>query len=102
MTENATTLGTTAVLSVGDIRVKFGGLTVLNGVSFQVEPGEILGLVGPNGAGKSTAINVVSGFTRERSGSVRFEGHRQAAQCPACATRRGRRLVGPTTLDPPS
>jgi branched-chain amino acid transport system ATP-binding protein len=62
------------VMSVDDIRVAYGGLTVLNDISFSVAPGEILGLVGPNGAGKSTAINVIAGHVRSRSGTVRFQG----------------------------
>lgn len=53
---------------------RFNGLTVLDGLSFTVQPGEILGLVGPNGSGKTTAINVISGIYHADDGALRFEG----------------------------
>ncbi|HEX6491944.1 MAG TPA: ABC transporter ATP-binding protein [Candidatus Dormibacteraeota bacterium] len=59
-------------LSVSDITVRFAGLTALEGVSFEVEPGRIHALIGPNGAGKSTMFNVLSGVYRPVAGSVRF------------------------------
>lgn len=52
----------------------FGGLRALDDVSFEVEEGEILGLIGPNGSGKSTAFNVVSGSLKPTGGSVTFRG----------------------------
>ena len=77
------------VLAIDDIRVAYGGLTVLDDVSFAVAPGEMLGLVGPNGAGKSTAINVVAGVVPSQSGSVRFEGRLLGGLSPATRARRG-------------
>ncbi len=54
--------------------MSFGGLKALDGLSFRVEPGEILGLIGPNGSGKSTAFNVITGALKASEGSVWFNG----------------------------
>jgi len=56
------------------ITKKFGGLLVLNGVSFEVNKGEIVGLIGPNGAGKTTLFNIISGVFPPTSGKIIFEG----------------------------
>ncbi len=61
-------------LAVEDLAVRFGGVTALAGVSFEVEPGTITSLIGPNGAGKTTAFNVITGFLRPERGQVRYEG----------------------------
>ncbi|GAA5165054.1 ABC transporter ATP-binding protein [Ornithinimicrobium tianjinense] len=66
--------GGKALLEVDDVTLKFGGLTALNGVSFEIREGEILGLIGPNGAGKTTCFNVMTGVYQPTSGQVRFEG----------------------------
>ncbi|WP_241681297.1 ABC transporter ATP-binding protein [Pseudactinotalea terrae] len=58
-----------------DITLRFGGVTALDGVSFHIDQGEILGLIGPNGAGKTTAFNVMTGIYRPTSGRVSFDGH---------------------------
>ncbi len=52
----------------------FGGLAAVNGVSFRVEKGEILGLIGPNGSGKTTTFNMISAYYRPTSGRVIFKG----------------------------
>lgn len=62
------------VLEVLDIEKRFGGLRALDGLSFEVETGEILGMIGPNGSGKSTAFNVITGTLRCDAGSVVFDG----------------------------
>ncbi len=62
------------ILSVKDVHKYFGGLAALNGVSFEVEEGEILGIIGPNGAGKTTLFNVISGVYRPEKGKVFFQG----------------------------
>jgi sulfate-transporting ATPase len=61
-----------ATLAVSNLVVKFGGVVAVNGVSFAIEPGEVVGLIGPNGAGKTTILDVVTGFTAPSEGSVRF------------------------------
>jgi ABC-2 type transport system ATP-binding protein len=63
-----------AALSVVGLRKSFADLTAVDGVSFEVRPGEIVGLVGPNGAGKTTIINMILGVLEPSSGSVRIAG----------------------------
>jgi branched-chain amino acid transport system ATP-binding protein len=62
------------LLETKDLTVKFGGLTALDSVSFDIKRGEILGLIGPNGAGKTTCFNAITGVYRPTSGSVTFDG----------------------------
>ena len=63
-----------AFLSAQDLYLSFGGLTVLEGVGFTVNQGEILGIIGPNGAGKTSLLNCVTGFYRNQQGKVLFQG----------------------------
>ncbi|HKY67555.1 MAG TPA: ATP-binding cassette domain-containing protein, partial [Acidimicrobiales bacterium] len=60
------------VLEVRDVSRRFGGVRALDGVSFDVRPGEILGFIGPNGAGKTTLFDVISGYTPADIGSIRL------------------------------
>lgn len=62
------------LLQVADVRLAFGGLRALDGPSFTVADGEIVGLIGPNGAGKTSLFNCVSGLYRPQSGSIRVAG----------------------------
>jgi|SRR5579871_956756 len=62
------------LLRVAGLVKRFGAFRALDGVSFHVQPGEILGLVGPNGSGKTTCINVVTGLYAPDGGEVLFEG----------------------------
>jgi branched-chain amino acid transport system ATP-binding protein len=62
------------VLELVDVSKRFGGLRALDGLSFEVREGEILGLIGPNGSGKSTAFNVITGTLSSDSGRVIFAG----------------------------
>jgi len=62
------------LLEVDDVTIRFGGLTALDSVTFDIHEGEILGLIGPNGAGKTTCFNVMTGVYQATSGQVRFDG----------------------------
>jgi len=61
-------------LQIAGITKKFGGLTALDNVSLDVEPGTILGLIGPNGAGKTTLFNCINGTLPTDSGKIFFDG----------------------------
>jgi sulfate-transporting ATPase len=68
-------------LVITDLHKSFGALKVLRGVSFRIDPGEVVGIVGPNGAGKSTLCNLVSGVERVTSGSICL-GAREVSAVP--------------------
>lgn len=78
MTPEEAAAGTAAetdvILDVDHLTIKFGGVIALDDVTFQIRPGEILGLIGPNGAGKTTAFNVITGVYPPTSGTVTFDG----------------------------
>jgi branched-chain amino acid transport system permease protein len=63
------------MLRVRDVTVKFGGITALDHVSFDLNRGEILGMIGPNGAGKTTMFNCISGVIQPDEGTMYFDGH---------------------------
>jgi branched-chain amino acid transport system ATP-binding protein len=63
-----------ALLSVRAVSVRFGGIVALDGVSFEVAPGQIVGLIGPNGAGKTTLFNCLSRLYVPDQGDILFEG----------------------------
>ena len=56
------------------LTVRFGGITALDAVSFELAGGEVLGVIGPNGAGKTTLFNVICGFVRPQSGTLEWDG----------------------------
>src|SRR5947208_12400777 len=62
------------LLSVRNVSVRFGGIVALDGVTFDVFPGEIAGLIGPNGAGKTTLFNCLSRLYTPNGGDILFEG----------------------------
>jgi branched-chain amino acid transport system ATP-binding protein len=63
----------TAILTVNDLTMRFGGLVAVDSVSFDVQPNKITALIGPNGAGKTTLFNCVTGFYRPTAGSIRLD-----------------------------
>ncbi|HEX6443020.1 MAG TPA: ABC transporter ATP-binding protein [Stellaceae bacterium] len=71
---NARAVAPEPLLEIRDIAVRFGGIVALDGVSFTIEEGQILGLIGPNGAGKTTLFNCVSRLYTPNRGDILFEG----------------------------
>jgi len=78
-----------ALLEVTDLRLQFGGVTAVDGLSFEVREGEILAVIGPNGAGKTSAFNCISGFYLPTSGSVVFDGNAIVRAVPGLWRRLG-------------
>jgi len=64
-----------AILRVRDLRKDYGGRPAVDGISFELKAGEILGLLGPNGAGKTTTISMILGVLAPSSGSIKIDGH---------------------------
>ena len=79
----------TPILQVRGLTKRFGGLTAVNNVSFDVGQGEILAVIGPNGAGKSTLFKLIASFLHSSSGDVLFRGERISNLAPHIVARRG-------------
>lgn len=71
---NGSSSGMDALLQVTDVTKSFGGVTAVENVSFEVRPGESVGLVGPNGAGKTTLFNCICGQLQPQRGSIELAG----------------------------
>ena len=71
-----------SLLSVDNLSVSFGGVKAVDGVSFDVKPGEVFTIVGPNGAGKSTIFNLISRFYQPTAGRIAFDGRDITAMRP--------------------
>ena len=78
-----------ALLEVDSVSKRFGGIVALDGVSFDAEAGEIVGLIGPNGAGKTTAFNVITRLYTPDEGEVLFDGESMLDTPPSAVVRRG-------------
>jgi branched-chain amino acid transport system ATP-binding protein len=70
------------ILSVIKVSMHFGGLVAVYDLSFDVQAGEVLGLMGPNGAGKSTLLNIISGVYKPSHGTVEFKGNHITTLAP--------------------
>ncbi|MXX90718.1 MAG: ABC transporter ATP-binding protein [Boseongicola sp. SB0665_bin_10] len=79
----------TPLLQIRDLTRRFGGLTAINAVSFDVREHEILSVIGPNGAGKSTLFKLITSFLRTTSGEVLFRGERISDLKPHVVARKG-------------
>jgi branched-chain amino acid transport system ATP-binding protein len=77
------------VLEVRDLMKSFGGVVAVDGVSFDVNEGEILGIIGPNGSGKSTLFNCILGQLKPTGGHVRLDGRRVTGMRPCDLNRLG-------------
>jgi len=77
------------MLEVRSLTKRFGGLVAVNGVSFEVNEGEILGMIGPNGAGKTTVFNMLTGIYRPDEGSIRLDGRELVGLRPHAITALG-------------
>src|SRR3954471_15042999 len=84
-----------AVLEVNGLTVRFGGITAVDDVTFDLKEGEILGIIGPNGAGKTTVFDAISGFVQS-SGRVMLDGHEISGKSPE---RRARARLGRSFQD---
>jgi branched-chain amino acid transport system ATP-binding protein len=78
-----------AQLILQDVSLRFGGIKVLQDVSFTVEPGQIFGLVGPNGAGKTSLFNCISGHYRPSGGSIKIDDAEVRGSRPATLANHG-------------
>jgi branched-chain amino acid transport system ATP-binding protein len=77
------------ILEAADVELRFGGITAVKNVSFSVPKGSIFGLIGPNGSGKTSLFNVITGFYRAQSGTVRLCGETISRMQPHQIAQRG-------------
>ena len=77
------------MLKLTNVSKRFGGLSVLQDVSFEVPAGKVFGLIGPNGAGKTTVFNLITGLLAPTSGSIDFNGQSLLGKAPHQITRTG-------------
>ena len=93
-------------LAVSDLEVRYGPVAAVRGVSFEVAPGEIVGLIGPNGAGKSSTLHAIMGLVRPSGGDVRLGDRSLRGRPPEAVARsgialvpEGRRIFGELTVE---
>ena len=79
----------TALLQLDDIKMNFGAIEALRGISFAVNKGEVVALLGDNGAGKSTLVKIISGGLKPSSGRMLFDGNERSFASPAEAKANG-------------
>jgi branched-chain amino acid transport system ATP-binding protein len=77
------------VMDMRNITLRFGGVTAIKDISFDIREGEIRAIIGPNGAGKSSMLNVISGFYVPQQGEVYFRGQKRAPMRPYEVARQG-------------
>ncbi|MDA3130443.1 ABC transporter ATP-binding protein [Aliibacillus thermotolerans] len=82
-------MSTRSILEVNHINKRFGGLEILKDISFQVQPGERIGIIGPNGAGKTTFFNLLTGDLTPSQGTITYQGKDVTDEPNYQRTRRG-------------
>jgi branched-chain amino acid transport system ATP-binding protein len=94
------------MLVVSDLEVRYGSVAAVRDLSFEVAPGEIVGLIGPNGAGKSSTLHAIMGLVRVRNGDIRLGERSLRGRSPEAVARsgialvpEGRRIFGELTVD---
>ena len=81
------------ILSIQDLKVNYGGIEAVKGISFDVPEGEIVTLIGANGAGKSSTLRAISGLVKPRSGKILYKGEDITGKNPTEIVSRGITLV---------
>ncbi len=82
-----------AILKISDLKVNYGGIEAVKGVSFDVPEGEIVTLIGANGAGKSSTLRAIAGIVKPAGGKVEFKGEDITAKDPTSIVTKGITLV---------
>lgn len=78
-----------ALLELTDLSLTIDSHKILQGISFDVEEGQVIGLIGPNGSGKTTLFNVISGFLKSSGGSIKLRGEEIAGTSPSVRAKKG-------------
>ena len=81
------------MLKIDGLKVSYGGIEAVKGISFTVEQGQIVTLIGANGAGKSTTLRAIAGLVKAAAGSISFEGEELTGKTPDAIVSRGITLV---------
>ena len=82
-----------AILSIKDLKVNYGGIEAVKGISFDVPEGSIVTLIGANGAGKSSTLRTVAGLVKPKSGAIEFKGENITGKSSIDIVKRGITLV---------
>jgi len=82
-----------AILKINDLKVNYGGIEAVKGISFDVPAGEIITLIGANGAGKSSTLRAIAGLVKPASGNIVFEGDDLTGKDPTAIVTKGITLV---------
>jgi len=81
------------MLKISDLKVNYGGIEAVKGISFEVPEGSIVTLIGANGAGKSTTLRTISGLVKPRSGKIEFQGEDITGKDPSYIVSKGITMV---------